>query len=102
MTRTLPRASGPKKKRVVLHAREPQPEFVKFKDMGKSSLRKAAEPEQLYPVRKDIKVESAPIATKRFGPKRAELSVSNIRRRSRRRKKRVDYSKYFEDPDEWG
>ena len=90
----------PKKKRVVLHAREPQPEFVKFKDMGKSSLRKAAEPAQLYPVRKDIKVESAPIATKRFGAKHTELSVSNIRRR--RRKKRVDYSKYFEDPDEWG
>ena len=68
--------------------------------MGKSSLRKAAEPAQLYPVRKDIKVESAPIATKRFGAKHTELSVSNIRRR--RRKKRVDYSKYFEDPDEWG
>ena len=87
------KGSAPKK-RIVLHAREPQPEFVKFKDMGKSSLKKAAEPEQLYPVRKGIVVESGPIARNQ-NPKFAELSVSNIRRRSSRRKKRVDYSKFY-------
>ena len=48
----------------------------------------------LYPVRKDLVVESG----QQFGPKHAEISVRNVRRR-RRRKKRVDYSKYFDDDD---
>ena len=83
-----------------LHAREPQPEYVKFKeDLGRSELKKAPEP-VLYPVRKELIVESAPIAgKKRFGPKHAELSVRNIRRSSRRKKKRVDYTKYFDDDE---
>ena len=85
-----------KKKPIKLHAGEPQPEYVKFKeDLGRSKLQKAPEP-VLYPVRKEIVVESGP-AGKAFGAKHAEISVRNIRRR--RRKKRVDYSKYFEDDD---
>ena len=84
-----------KKKKVVLHAREPQPEFVKFKeDLGKSSLKVAKEPD-LYAVRRDPIVESAPVA-RNVNPKFSDVSVSNIRRRSsRRKKKRVDYSKFF-------
>ena len=84
-----------KKQKVVLHAREPQPEFVKFKeDLGKSSLKVAKEPD-LYAVRRDPIVESAPLA-RNVNPKFSDVSVSNIRRRSsRRRKKRVDYSKFF-------
>jgi len=84
-----------KKQKVVLHAREPQPEFVKFKeDLGKSSLKVAKEPD-LYAVRRDPIVESAPVA-RNVNPKFSDVSVSNIRRRSsRRKKKRVDYSKFF-------
>ena len=53
----------------------------------------------LYPVRKELVVESAPIAGKRFGPKHSDLSVRNIRRK--RKKKRVDYTKYFDEEDEF-
>ena len=84
------------KAKVKLHAREPQPEYVRFReDLGHTKLRKAPEPAELYPVRKAL-VESAPIAptTKRFGVKHGELSVRNIRRSSRRKKK-VDYSKFY-------
>ena len=84
-----------KKKPVKLHAREPQPEYVRFKeDLGRSTLKVRAPPE-LYKVRKDPIVESAPIARNK-NARFAEVSVSNIRRRSRRRGKRVDYSKYFD------
>ena len=87
-----------KKQKVVLHAREPQPEFVKFKeDLGKSSL-KVAKPPDLYVVRSDPIVESAPIARNK-NAKFSDVSVSNIRRRSSRRTKRVDYSKYFDDDE---
>ena len=86
------------KKKVVLHAHEPQPEYVKFKeDLGKSSLKVAAPPD-LYVVRSDPIVESAPIARNK-NAKFADVSVSNIRRRSSRRTKRVDYSKYFDDDE---
>ena len=90
-----PKQPKQKKKKVVLHAREPQPEFVKFKeDLGKSSLKVAKEPD-LYAVRRDPIVESAPLA-RNVNPKFSDVSVSNIRRRSsRRKKKRVDYSKFF-------
>ena len=84
------------KAKVKLHAREPQPEYVRFReDLGHTKLRKAPEPAELYPVRKAL-VESAPIAptSKRFGVKHGELSVRNIRRSSRRKKK-VDYSKFY-------
>ena len=84
------------KPKVKLHAREPQPEYVRFReDLGHTKLRKAPEPAELYPVRKAL-VESAPIAptSKRFGVKHGELSVRNIRRSSRRKKK-VDYSKFY-------
>ena len=85
-----------RRKPIKLHAGEPQPEYVDFKrDLGRSKLQKAPDP-VLY-VRKDPIVESAPIGSKRFGPRHAELSVQNIRRSSRRKKKRVDYSKYFDD-----
>ena len=84
-----------KAKPVNLHAREPQPEYVRFKeDLGRSTLKVRAPPE-LYKVRKDPVVESAPIARNK-NARFAEVSVSNIRRRSRRRGKRVDYSKYFD------
>ena len=84
-----------KAKPVRLHAREPQPEYVRFKeDLGRSTLKVRAPPE-LYKVRKDPVVESAPIARNK-NARFAEVSVSNIRRRSRRRGKRVDYSKYFD------
>ena len=85
-----------KQPKVKLHAREPQPEYVRFReDLGHTKLRKAPEPAELYPVRKAL-VESAPIAptSKRFGVKHGELSVRNIRRSSRRKKK-VDYSKFY-------
>ena len=76
-------------------AGEPQPEYVRFKeDLGRSTLKVRAPPE-LYKVRKDPIVESAPIARNK-NARFAEVSVSNIRRRSRRRGKRVDYSKYFD------
>ena len=91
-----------RRKPIKLHAREPQPEYVKFKDdLGRSELKRAPEPAQLYPVRKDIVVESAPIAGsgKRFGPRHSDLSVRNIRRK--RKKKRVDYTKYFDEDDEF-
>ena len=88
----------PKKKKMVLHAHEPQPEYVKFKeDLGKSSL-KVAKPPDLYVVRSDPIVESAPIARNK-NAKFSDVSVSNIRRRSSRRTKRVDYSKYFDDDE---
>ena len=93
-------ASGLRRRKPMkLHAGEPQPEYVKFKeDLGRSELKKAPEP-VLYPVRKELVVESAPIAGKRFGPKHSDLSVRNIRRK--RKKKRVDYTKYFDDEDEF-
>ncbi len=84
-----------RKPSMKLHAGEPQPEYVKFKeDLGRSELKKAPEP-VLYPVRKELIVESG----QQFGPKHAELSVRNIRRSSRRKKKRVDYTKYFDDDE---
>ena len=93
-------ASGLRRRKPMkLHAGEPQPEYVKFKeDLGRSELKKAPEP-VLYPVRKELVVESAPIAGKRFGPKHSDLSVRNIRRK--RKKKRVDYTKYFDEEDEF-
>ena len=87
-------AKAPKvlKAKGKIHAGEPQPEYVRFKeDLGRSSLKKAAMP-NLYSVRKDPLVESAPIA-RNENVKFGEVSVRNIR--PRRRRKRVDYSKYF-------
>ena len=87
-----PKAPKVLKAKGDIHAGEPQPEYVRFKeDLGRSSLKKAAMP-NLYSVRKDPLVESAPIA-RNENVKFGEVSVRNIR--PRRRRKRVDYSKYF-------
>ena len=87
-----PKAPKVLKAKGKIHAGEPQPEYVRFKeDLGRSSLKKAAMP-NLYSVRKDPLVESAPIA-RNENVKFGEVSVRNIR--PRRRRKRVDYSKYF-------
>ena len=69
---------------------------MRFKeDLGRSSLKKAVAPD-LYSVRKDPVVESAPLARNK-NARFAEVSVRNIRKR--RRKKRVDYSQYFDDDE---
>jgi hypothetical protein len=84
----------PKKKPIKLHAGEPQPEYVKFKeDLGRSKLKVSTVPDP-YAVRKDPVVESAPLARNK-NERFSDISVSNVRRSSRRTK-RIDYSKYFD------
>ena len=84
----------PKKKPIKLHAGEPQPEYVKFKeDLGRSKLKVSTVPDP-YSVRKDPVVESAPLARNK-NERFSDISVSNVRRSSRRTK-RIDYSKYFD------
>ena len=83
-----------KKKPIKLHAGEPQPEYVKFKeDLGRSKLKVSTVPDP-YSVRKDPVVESAPLARNK-NERFSDISVSNVRRSSRRTK-RIDYSKYFD------